>query len=41
LGEILLPRFGNFETFVFYFVGGIVWIFPVMPLISWMQKERN
>lgn len=41
LGEILLPRFNNFETFVFYFIGGIIWIFPVMPLISWMQKERN
>ena len=41
LGEILLPRFNNFETFVLYFIGGIVWIFPIMTLISWMQKERN
>ena len=41
LGEIIIPRLNNFETFVFYFIGGIIWIFPIMPLISWMQKEKN
>ena len=41
LGEIIIPRLSNFETFVFYFIGGIIWIFPIMPLISWMQKEKS
>ena len=41
LGEILLPNFNKFETFLFYFFGGISWIIPMLPLISWMQKEKN
>ena len=41
LGEILLPHFNKFETFLFYFFGGISWIIPMLPLISWMQKEKN
>ena len=41
LGEVLLPNFNKFQTFLFYFLGGISWIIPILPLISWMQKERN
>ena len=41
LGEILLPSFNKFETFLFYLFGGISWVIPVLPLISWMQKEKN
>ena len=41
LGEILLPNFNKFETFLFYLIGGISWIIPVLPLISWMQKEKD
>ena len=41
LGEILLPNFNKFETFLFYFFGGLSWIIPILPLISWMQKEKN
>ncbi len=41
LGEILLPRLNQFETFLFYLIGGIAWIIPLMPLISWMQKDKN
>ena len=41
LGEILLPNFNKFETFLFYFFGGLSWIIPMLPLISWMQKEKN
>ena len=41
LGEILLPNFNKFQTFLFYFFGGISWIIPVLPLISWMQKEKD
>ena len=41
LGEILLPNFNKFETFLFYFLGGLSWIIPMLPLISWMQKEKN
>ena len=41
LGEILLPNFNKFETFLFYFFGGLSWIIPMLPLISWMQKENN
>jgi hypothetical protein len=41
LGEILLPNFNKFETFLFYFFGGLSWIIPMLPLISWIQKEKN
>ena len=41
LGEIFLPNFNKFETFLFYFIGGMSWIIPILPLISWMQKEKN
>jgi hypothetical protein len=41
LGEILLPNFNKFETFLFYFFGGLSWIIPMLPLISWMQKGKN
>jgi hypothetical protein len=41
LGEILLPNFNKFETFLFYFFGGLSWIIPMLPLISWMQKEKK
>ena len=41
LGEILLPNFNKFETFLFYFIVGMSWIIPMLPLISWMQKEKN
>ena len=41
LGEILLPNFNKFETFLFYFFGGLSWIITMLPLISWMQKEKN
>ena len=41
LGEILLPNFNKFETFLFYFFGGLSWIIPMLPLISRMQKEKN
>ena len=41
LGEIFLPNFNKFETFLFYFIGGMSWIIPMLPLISWMQKEKN
>ena len=41
LGEILLPNFNKFETFLFYFFGGLSWIIPMLPHISWMQKEKN
>ena len=34
LGEILLPNFNKFETFLFYFFGGLSWIIPMLPLIS-------
>ena len=41
LGEILLPNFNKFGTFLFYFFGGLSWIIPMLQLISWMQKEKN
>ena len=41
LGEILLPNFNKFETFLFYLFGGLSWIIPMLPLIIWMQKEKN
>ena len=41
LAEIILPNLYGFYVFLFYFIGGLIWIIPVLPIISWMQKEIN
>jgi len=41
LAEIILPNLNGFYVFLFYFIGGLIWIIPVLPIISWMQKEIN
>jgi hypothetical protein len=39
LGDLLLPNFNGFGVFLFYLIGGISWIIPIIPLISWMHKD--
>ena len=41
LAEIILPNLNGFYVFLFYFIGGLIWIIPVLPIIAWMQKEIN
>ena len=41
LAETILPNLNGIYVFLFYFVGGLIWIIPVLPIISWMQKEIN
>ena len=39
LAEILLPDLNGLMVFLFYLVSGLIWIIPIMPIISWMQRE--
>ena len=41
LAEVILPNLNGFYVFLFYLIGGLIWIIPVLPIISWMQKEIN
>ena len=41
LAEIILPNLNGFYVFLFYFIGGLIWIIPVLPIIARMQKEIN
>ena len=41
LAEIILPNLNGFYVLLFYFIGGLIWIIPVLPIITWMQKEIN
>lgn len=38
LAARLLPGTSGVLQMVFYVVAGLVWIFPLMPLIKWMQR---
>jgi len=38
LGAALLPILPNWAELAFYAVAGIVWIFPLKPLFSWMSR---
>jgi hypothetical protein len=38
LGAALLPVFPNWAELVFYVVAGIIWVFPLKPLFSWMSR---
>ena len=40
LAEILLPNLNGLMVFLFYLVSGLIWILPVLPIISWMQKQN-
>jgi len=40
VAEILLPDLNGLMVFLFYLVSGLIWIIPIMPIISWMQKEN-
>ena len=38
--EILLPNLNGFMVFLFYLIAGLIWIVPVLPIISWMQRKN-
>ena len=40
VAEILLPDLNGRMVFLFYLVSGLIWIIPIMPIISWMQREN-
>ena len=40
VAEILLPDLNGLMVFLFYLVSGLIWIIPIMPIISWMQGEN-
>jgi len=39
LAESIIPNLNQVYLFLFYLISGIIWIVPVLPLISWMQKD--
>ena len=40
LAEILLPNLNGIMVFLFYLISGLIWILPVLTIISWMQKQN-
>ena len=40
VAEILLPDLNGLMVFLFYLVSGLIWIIPIMPIISRMQREN-
>ena len=40
IAEILLPNLNGLMIFLFYLISGLIWILPVLPIISWMQKQN-
>ena len=40
VAEILLPDLNGLMVFLFYLVSGLIWIIPIMTIISWMQREN-
>ncbi len=40
VAEILLPGLNGLMVFFFYLIAGLIWIIPILPIISWMQREN-
>tara|TARA_B100000427_G_scaffold221913_1_gene185670 strand:- start:716 stop:928 length:213 start_codon:yes stop_codon:yes gene_type:complete len=40
LAELIIPNLNGFMIFLFYLISGIIWIVPLLPVITWMQKEN-
>ena len=38
IAELIIPTLNGFMIFLFYFISGIIWIIPLLPIITWMQK---
>ncbi len=38
LGAILLPMLPSWAELIYYVIAGIVWVFPLKPLIQWMTR---
>ena len=40
LGAILLPMLPQWAELIYYVVAGVVWVFPLKPLIMWMTRAN-
>jgi uncharacterized membrane protein len=40
LAELIIPDLNGFMIFLFYLISGVIWIVPLLPVITWMQKEN-
>jgi predicted membrane channel-forming protein YqfA (hemolysin III family) len=40
LGSFLLPVLPAWAELIFYAVAGIIWILPLKPLFSWMNRPQ-
>jgi len=40
LAELIIPNLNGFMIFLFYLISGVIWIVPLLPVITWMQKEN-
>jgi hypothetical protein len=38
LGAALMPILPGWAEVIFYVVAGIGWVFPLKPLLSWMER---
>ncbi len=41
LGAWLLPQIPNWAALIYYVVAGIIWIFPLKPLMLWMNRPPS
>ena len=39
LGAMLLPALPGWAELIFYVLAGVVWVFPLKPLIKWMSRS--
>ncbi|MBN8606991.1 MAG: DUF2842 domain-containing protein [Caulobacterales bacterium] len=40
LGVALVPLVPTWAQLIYYAVAGIVWIFPLKPVVGWMNKAE-
>ncbi|MCA0425527.1 MAG: DUF2842 domain-containing protein [Proteobacteria bacterium] len=41
LAQPVLKGAGPVTQLLFYALGGLAWILPIMPLIAWMERRRE
>lgn len=41
LGDLLLGRAPAWMQLIYFAVAGIVWVFPLRPLFTWMNKTPS
>ena len=38
VAAMVLPNAGGLAAFLYYFIAGLGWVLPAMPIVSWMQR---